>query len=186
VLAERRVVGGEAVFEGNVATETVSTFTPPVGSPYTSRSYWKMTGPVELTEYGSVSEFVTATVQSFSKSVYTPPLVQSLDMAPGETRTLSYTIVTTSTVNGVAQTPLTASGMTTATFVGFEQVTIPAGTFEACRFDQKHQGLDGPTSSYWFLVGHGVELKSSTPASAGAGASLTELTSLLIDGAVPQ
>jgi hypothetical protein len=185
-LPERRVVGGEVMFEGNLANETSSTFTPANSPSYTGKSYWKVTGPAELTDYGSTSELVTAAVQSFSKSVYTPALVTSLAMAPGETRTVSYTIVTTTTINGVAQAPLAISAVTIGTFVGFEQITIPAGTFDACRFDQKHQGPNGPTSTHWFLVGHGVELKSSTPAFAGAGASVTELASLLIDGSVPR
>ncbi|MCK0505362.1 hypothetical protein [Aromatoleum anaerobium] len=180
------MIGGEVKFEGHVATETLSTFTPANSPLYTNKEYWRFTGRTELAQYGSLSELTTATMQSRSKSVFMPPLVLLLDLAPGIVSTLTFAMVTTNTINGVEQQPITIAESESATFIGFEKITIPAGTFDACRFKQNHQGSHGPTTTRWLLLGHGVELKSSTPTFGGTGASLVELTTLLINGVVPQ
>jgi len=183
---ENRVVGGLVAFEGHQAIETLTTYMPVNSPSYTYKVYSLQTGPAELTEYGSVSELVTGTVQSRSKSVYTPPFVQTLTAVPGDTKTISFTAVTTNTLNGVSQAPTTTTLTTTGTFIGFEQVTIPAGTFNACRFEQQDSGPQNPATTRWVLLGHGIELKASTPAFGGNGASVLELTTLLINGSVPQ
>lgn len=185
-LPQVSIVGVLVAFEGYMATETVSTFSPPNSPAYSSKEYALQTGPAELTEYGGVSELVTATVQSRSKTVFTPPLVTVLTTVPGESMASTVTMVTTSTVNGVDQPQLTSTVSTSGLFVGVEPVTIAAGTFNACRFELRHSGSQGPTSTRWILVGHGIELKSSTPAFGGIGAEAQELTTLLINGVVPK
>lgn len=185
-LPEVSVIGGEVEFENHMATETLTTYTPVNSPAYTNKEYSRVTGPAELTQYGGLSELVTAMVQSRSKSVFSPPLVLTLDRVPGVVGSRTFTMVVSTTINGVEQQPLTITGFASATLIGFEKVTIPAGTFDACRFEQKHQGPDGPTTTRWLLLGHGVELKASTPAFGDVGASIVELTSLLINGVVPK
>jgi len=128
---------------------------------------------------------VTAAVQSRSKTVYTPPLVNVLTAVPGGTISSTATWVTTTTLNGVDQWPVSFSSSTTGVFVGVESVTIAAGTFNACRFEQRDAGAQGPLTTRWVLLGHGVELKSSTPAGGGSGAYEAELSAILVNVAVP-
>lgn len=167
-----------------MATATRTTYTPVGRPPYSNTNYDAQTGPAELTEYGGVSE--SPSDDSVSKTVWTPPLVTVLTARPGETITAASTMVVDSTVKGVAQPTITKQISESALFVGFEAVTIAAGSFPACRFEQKHSGPQGPTTTYWRLRGHGILLKSHTPASAVDGGGTEELLSLLVNGAVPQ
>lgn len=88
-------------------------------------------------------------------------------------------------MNGVDQPPVSFSISTTGVFVGVEPVTIAAGTFNACRFEQRDAGAQGALTTRWVLLGHGVELQSSTPAGGGSAAYEAELSALLVHGAVP-
>jgi hypothetical protein len=84
--------------------------------------------------------------------------------------------VTTTAKGQITYSPATAgtSGPIdrrwTMTYVGQEQVTVPAGTFTACRFDRDEGG--GSLTTEWFAKGSGVRVKRREQASATIGEDL--------------
>jgi hypothetical protein len=64
----------------------------------------------------------------------------------------------------------------TVKYLGHETVTVPAGTFETCKFDNEN-GL----TTTWEAVGTGVPIKSLSTASDGTTITL-QLNSGTING----
>lgn len=69
----------------------------------------------------------------------------------------------------------------TKKFAGMETVTVPAGTFKSCRFEETVQATTlGKTttdiSTHWVAFGSGLEVKTV------AGTSTTELIAATING----
>lgn len=122
--------------------------------------------------YGAVTKLTNGNTIADGIVVVTPPIVDvtySLSVgqsAPSQTETETQT--TTATVNGVAGTPTTTTtthSTDATTFVGYETITVPAGTFNTCRF------LDSTTGvTKWVLRGNGIEVQDST---GGAATSIT-------------
>lgn len=197
---ERAVVGPEVAFEGHAATEIAGTTlmdsTALPGGATTRQSgskqaYQRRSGERELTEYGLRSDdtLVQANgtrVRTEQRLVFAPPFVNRAPaMAVGETLpyTMSFTMHLRTDGRAVAPIPSTQSLYTR--FVGIERVTVPAGTFETCRFEV-FERPGAPVSTYWQLVGHGIWVRSTMPAEQGTGGSVREATLVRINGAVPR
>ena len=118
-----------------------------------------------------------------SISTYTPPLLnRQYLLKPGESDTQSYTDnsqLYDSSGNPFGS-PSTYSFSQTTTFVGYEDVTVPAGTFRnACRY---RIDADGGTNDVWLTAsGQGVVLKSITT-SGGSVLYHEELVSGTVNG----
>jgi hypothetical protein len=155
--------GTNTVVAGNV-TQTVDTF----GKYYTRR-----TGDTEFTIYGAVltaqSSFGGFAFSTETKTVYTPPYIDAqYGLALGQSLTQTYTGRVTTTTGGILGTPPTVTNTTATTstvvkFAAIENVTVPAGTFRACRFEST--GTSDPTavSIRWLVVGKGAQVKSQSP-----------------------
>ena len=183
-----RVIGS-ATYNGQPATEfeLVVTDFPFPGLTTTAKQYstYDMnTGAA--TRYGGV---VTAagvvaglSYSSVVTGVFTPPSVDlTYTLTPGQTVTQTDTVVQTQvdTINGVVDAPATTTEttITTITFVGIEQITVPAGTFSACKYVESIQGVAG-TTTQWNHVGTGAPLRS-TVSSSGI---TTQAVSILVGG----
>ncbi|MCK5770684.1 MAG: hypothetical protein KAH28_09995 [Algiphilus sp.] len=94
------------------------------------------------------------------------------DLAPGE----SYSYTSTYTELGAE---VGDDGTATVTYVGRETITVPAGTFETCRFDLTTP--DGYRETEWFGVGNGIEIAGENEG-PGEPVTRTELLFAEING----
>jgi hypothetical protein len=181
---------GLTTFEGHEAMESVTRMTNEsvfegrtVRSESETRYYSRRTGEAELTEYGSVSPSqaspLSPNVTSSSRTVYNPPFVNRIGaLAQGEslTQTKFATVHTVTQIPGLpaseGRMPMTIT--TTTTFVGVETVTVPAGTFTACKFQLSVPGTAPSTT--WQHRGTGAGLKFEGP----LGTSVA--TSVIVNG----
>lgn len=194
------LVGGTVAFEGQQATETSikTTGTNMIAGISTAidtqgKAYAKRTGDAELTHYGltlgSSTSIAGVTSTTETKSVFSPPWVDKIyALAIGESLTVSYNVTTTGSTTMTSPipgfppvvTPLpSTSSVTNQTikYVGRETVTVPAGTYNTCRFD--YTTTDG-TSSQWIIVGNGLMAKST--ATVQGKTQLIQATSITLNG----
>ncbi|MFO1292521.1 MAG: hypothetical protein U1F07_05505 [Rubrivivax sp.] len=178
------MVGNLVSWEGNQAykytatttgTNTVAGATTSINT--VSDSYSRRTATAEVTMFGtevtttqSVSGFNVATV---NKMVWSPPLVdRRYTMAIGDTLTQSYAGTNTTTTAGILGAPGTSSTVQVSVtnvskFVGIESVTVPAGTFNACKFQEWAAATPDDVSTSWLVVGKGVSVKTVSASSSG-------------------
>ena len=96
---------------------------------------------------------------------YSPFRLDRFDLAAGQSFTQEYTEVETFTENGV-ETVRVDDEMVTIRFDGIESVTVPAGTFDACRFTEiVESGQDAVFLREWIAVGSGIPIKSEEDSS---------------------
>ena len=165
---------GPVRFEGNNAIELHLT-APVIGAALDAKVYLSIDGTGAMTEYGQHAVVSTSAGSSDTYTVLTPPVVdREFALAPGESTpslTVTQLDTTINTLNGVASPPVTQTTTHTIapkTFVGIESVTVPAGTFNTCRFTEP-QTNNGVTSTFtrWLLVGYGgAEVKNSQGSTA--------------------
>lgn len=165
-------VGGLTTFEGYQARETttlVSANHDGMSSNSTTRSYILRTGDAEVTHYGTIGTYSSTmqgvTYSSTIRTVMSPPYVDpqySLAIGASVTSTHSgFSTTTTSMTGAPDQTHASpfSSTMTTK-YVGQESVTVPAGTFNTCKFEVTTSGSTDVSTS-WFIAGKGIHVKSS-------------------------
>jgi hypothetical protein len=166
-------VGAMTTFEGHTARETTvttsgtHTVTGQGTATVTSngKNYGLRTGDAETTDYGSVFSFSTTssgfTFNTDVRTVMSPPAVTHVySLAAGASITETQSGIATSTSNfGSSTGPFTST--TTTKFVGTESVTVPAGTYNACKFEVSVT-VEGSTSlsTNWLMVGKGIHIKS--------------------------
>jgi hypothetical protein len=190
-------VGSQKTFEGQQAVETVATTTGTntVAGVTTSidtvvKAYTRKTGAAEITYYGAL---VTASQQvlGFSipmetKTVWTPPWVDHrYTLGVGEQLTQTYSGSTTITTGGVLGSPSTVTTQPTPVsnvvkFVGIESVTVPAGTYNACKFQDWAVATPTEVTTTWLIVGKGMLVK--TLAVTKTGTQTISATSLTLNG----
>ena len=192
-------IGSLTTFQGYAAyeydTNVITTTNDPANnlknvSNQTAKYYQKRTGTTAVTNYGWTSQSNMTTTQGGSTTViagtattvFTPPWVDtSYALEPGKTVTQTYTetATITSSVNGGAPTTQTGTSSVSITnkFVGIETITVPAGSFQACRF----QDSDTPGNTTWTLVGTGMTIKSTTVV-AGVSNYALQATSIKVNG----
>lgn len=203
------LVGNSTTFEGHQAVEsvtkttgsnTVAGQTVPIETEV--KSYLKRTGDAEVTHYGSVYntsssttlQGITTTNATQSKSVYTPPWVDRwYGLAIGQSATQSWTDTTTMTTTTTISIPglppqtttntntSTSSSSLTVKYVGRESVTVPAGTYNACKFE--HSDTDSGTTSVttqWVIVGVGLPVKMTS--TVNGQTQTIQATSITLNG----
>lgn len=91
-----------------------------------------------------------------SETVETPPTANHwFTLQPGQSYTHTSSYATTSTTNPGGTNTFTENESYTITYLGQTSVTVPAGTFQACRF----QGMDGQDAvDVYYAVNSGVPL----------------------------
>lgn len=194
-------VGAITTFEGASAREVTAVTTGTntvagmsVAVDTQTKAYQTAVSSGEVTQYGAVVR-ATTPVAGFnlttdSRTVYSPPWVdRRFTLNQGQTLTQTYTGTTTVTsaspFPGVPGTSTTTT--TTITqhirFVGIESVTVPAGTFSACKFEDTDPAAPTSLTTTWLAVGHGSVVK--TVGTSTAGTQTIVATSILINGAAP-
>lgn len=93
-------------------------------------------GAVVLT-HGQRSEASSGPGQpaSTTEQTYSPPLLERYDLSPGQGFEQSYELISQTTVSGTAFDSIQSVQLST-TYVRRESVTVPAGTFSTCRYEQ--------------------------------------------------
>ncbi|QHS09948.1 hypothetical protein [Sinimarinibacterium sp. NLF-5-8] len=150
------VIDADAEFRGEPAIEADTIETS--GSVYTIRRYAELSVPDDaIFELGHVRS------AGYETAYYAPPVVRRFDLQVGDSYEQTYwqRWVWNGTV------PILPPGMTdheetlTITYVGREKVTVPAGTFETCRFEElRVTPYGGETSIKWIAVGSGALVRS--------------------------
>jgi hypothetical protein len=118
-----------------------------------------------LTQYGQITT-VTSPQASTTRSVWSPPRADTrAALAAGASVDVAWT--TTDTSPPATGTPQTTARTNRITYRGQESVTVPAGTFVACRFEI----VETPGNSArieWIQVGTGAPLKTTaSPGTSG-------------------
>ena len=184
-------VNGTVTFEGNstiestattTGTNTVSGITVPTDTEV--KTYQSAAANGQTTLYGATGR-TTQSVAGFAfsttfKTVYSPPFVNlQFTLTAGQTITQNYAGTTTTT---------TAAGATSASttvnqslrFVGIESVTVPAGTFSTCKFEQWDNATPTQITTSYLAVGNGALVKSTGVSSQGT--QTISATQLVLNG----
>jgi hypothetical protein len=182
------LVGGITTFEGRQARETTVTTTgsntlsgTTVAVNTNIKSYSTRAGDT-VTQYGAIVaasgsaagiNFTTTT-----KIVYNPPYVDTFyTLAAGQSVTVAQTGTASTTNSLVAGTTNTAVNTSTTTkYVGQESVTVPAGTYNTCKFEVTAAGSSEVTTS-WVIVGKGIPVQITSTGQA------IKATSVQLNGA---
>lgn len=124
------------------------------------------------TLYGSVLTVVAGADQgTVVRTVFSPPFVdERFTLAAGQRLTFTIAATVTTTLPSGREQVNTTSEATTVTFVGQEQVTVPAGAFRSCRFEVSVGSAARPIT-IWYHVGTGAILKLNSP--VGTSGTLT-------------
>lgn len=181
------VVNGSASFEGQSATQTTSTtkgsntiqgFTVPLTTvvkaylqPADNGLTRTLGSVVDATTGGiSIGGFTSPDTTISTKAVFEPAeLNTEFTLAVGQsvtkTTTVRSTVLSSSMGVPAPGTVTTAGSSVTHTFEARESVTVPAGTYNTCRY--RVAGSSGDITTSWFIVGRGIMAKSEARTSAG-------------------
>lgn len=168
---------GNALAVDTVAT---STFTAPAHlagytGTVTNKNYVNLEGGNTLVEYGGVGQIEVEGFETSYKVVYNPPTRDERWKLPaGESMDRTSTSTTTSTVLGIT-TSETVTIRERITYHGRETVTVPAGTFQTCKFSITDLDDTLQPSYEWTQVGTGLVVKG-TSWEEDSGETLMELT----------
>ncbi|GAB3322739.1 hypothetical protein [Haliea atlantica] len=103
----------------------------------------------------------TSPVSSETRIVFKPQRLDRFDLSAGQSYSQNYTTEVTTRANGFNNTTNNATA-TKTTFIGVESVTVPAGSYQACKFQVETTDSGGNTlRNEWFGVGNGMLLKST-------------------------
>jgi len=185
-------VGGLTSFEGHQARAVTTTTrgSSAEGAVLdTSVSYVRRTGDAENTEYGYTDTMAITSggnsVTISSRTVWSPPVIERFfGLAVGQSYTTTYSGTTTQTTRGmpgVSEAPETSTDTSTTTmrYVGRQTITVPAGTYQTCRFDSTYGSAAG-SDSEWRIVGSGIVVK--TISGTGSATTITEAASVTLNG----
>lgn len=171
-----------------IETESTASITMP-GTPgvverLLTRNYVRLDG-MALVEYGFVEQVLSDPTADTTRRVYTPPRRDArAGLAVGQSLEISTTA--TDTVTSPGGTVLSVDSQTgdeRITYRGQELITVPAGSFVACRFDYEPEGAGGPVDVEWLQVGAGVQLRYLSGQGTGFELAFELLPSSRLNGA---
>jgi hypothetical protein len=154
-------IDGSATFEGQSVTRSTTEISSDDFSSSVQNYFQVDDAQLRVTYLGSDS---TDSFGSIARQTYEPGLLTRLDLAPGE----SYSQIVTSSVtvqsSGIELPPSVSELEQTVTYIGVQEITVPAGTFKACRFEfdivTRTEGLEFESYlTVWHAVGSGVLLR---------------------------
>lgn len=153
----------QTTFNGNNAIEVAGELSEESnGEVFTFESfnqYVRVDGTTLLFFGVTFEETVDGTTVT-GETTFEPPFENRYGLNPGQSYSQTNTITTTSTFNGQPFTS-TFSETSQITYSGQESVTVPLGTFNACRFQENYssEGTSGSITN-WLAVGSGIPLRS--------------------------
>ncbi|MEM6581706.1 MAG: hypothetical protein AAF699_10560 [Pseudomonadota bacterium] len=171
------IVEGGLSFNGNATNALVLDIVSSgdVENTSLSRSYLSTVVARQVRDFGTEVE-VTSPIMVSARTVNEPFRLIRFDLSPGQSFSQSYVTTTTTDAGGGAQLDSVSTDSVT-TFDGIESVTVPAGSFQACRFTEISSTPGGEdTQREWIHVGTGVLLKAVNDAQT------TELVAASVNG----
>ena len=176
VVLRETMFNGVMAFEAEADVQARSTTHPEINSDSTTREYYTVDVPNRRFRFHGI---VTETVSPLTTTITVtnnPGWLERYDLDAGASFDQQYdsALVTDipSPFPGVpgGSTTVDSTVDRTTTYHGREQVTVPAGTFDACKFtdvvstttDASGTGpsTDTSTTTRWMAVGSGIFLKS--------------------------
>ncbi len=180
-----QIVEGGYTFNGKNALRATSNVYSTGDYPSTgiTKSYFQLPGGQRMRSLGVETEILSPSTGT-SVTTYAPFELQRFDLAAGQSFSTSFETSTDTQVAGQTSATTVAEERT-ITFDGIESLTVPAGTFQACRFTVVRTSTSivpaGNSRTYidmeWYHVGTAVLLKHEEDD------SLTELKSASVNGA---
>jgi hypothetical protein len=116
--------------------------------------------------------------------LFAPPVVFTVpQLSVGNSVTIAYAGTYTST-QASKSTSGTISYSDTWTFVGFQTVTVPAGTYNTCEFTRSSTQSPDTLDTYWDTVGYGIRVQSQTISTSGTQQiqDFQQATSVTVNG----
>lgn len=173
-------ITGTTAFNGQSALEIKSKVEvltgSDAGSVANSLSYIRVQG-LDVLALGGVTQ---ASMQGFTVTItatFDPPLLQRYSLTAGQSVTTNYLATQTTTGLPFNLPPTTTSFSDTFTFLGFEDVAVPAGSFAAaCKWTHTTTADGATASSTQWLTRKGALLKNVD------SDSVMELTSGSVNG----
>lgn len=153
-----QTVKGQTTFNGQTALHAVST-TEAVGaapSNSTTTAYFTKDDANQRSTTLGVKVVVTSPITITTTVTNNPGRLTRFDLAVNESYSQTIAISTdiASSFSMPPSSPVNADLVTT--FLGIESITVPAGTYDACRFESKE---NGEKTTRWFAVDKGTELR---------------------------
>lgn len=178
-------VNGVVTFKDNSATELVVDTTvltgPGAGTTNTTKNYSRLTSTVFYT-YGQA---ITTNIPGFGSydliTYYVPPIQNPLTLELNKPYTQTFTVKMESSSTIVPANFPDVVETTSQTFLGVESVTVPAGTFSACKLKTDTTVAGVTTSYYTWLVASGRYQGMFIKLDNGKG-DITEASKLLLNG----
>lgn len=151
-------VKGETTFNNQAVLYSVST-TEAVGaapSNSVSTAYFTKDNTAKRSTIMGVKVVVSSPLAITTTTTNNPGRLTRYDLQPDESysQTLSATTAITSAFPVPPVAPVDISF--TTTFKGIESINVPAGTYDACRFETQEGGIK---TTRWFAVDKGTELR---------------------------
>ncbi|MES3000523.1 MAG: hypothetical protein V4787_07505 [Pseudomonadota bacterium] len=187
--------GGFTSFQGR-QVQAVTRKTTNQGSTDTSTvvSYSAHTAPGELTSYGFTTDTKSTsfgtTTNYHSEATYTPPFpdhLYGLGIGQSVVESDSYTGTTVQTRFGTP--PITTTSQISFprinTYLGRETITVPAGTYETCKFETINStsaAANAGINMSWIAVGTGISVKQTANFPVSRTSSTYLATSITVDG----
>ena len=159
-VLRRADFAGYSALETEVTTTTSYTGLPAVAT--TVLNYADSVGGNLIEEYGNVVTASVSGINTRTVSTFVPPWRDvKWTLGTGQTETYSYTLRSETSITG-SPVPVPPSITETAvsgtwTYNGREAVTVPLGTFNACKFTE---ATGGDTNVLWYAPGTGITVKS--------------------------
>jgi len=173
-------ITGTTTFNGQSALEIKSKVEvltgSDAGSVANSLSYIRVQG-LDVLALGGVTQ---SSMQGFTVTItatFDPPLLQRYSLTAGQSVTTNYVATQTTTGLPFNLPPTTTSFSDTFTFLGFEDVAVPAGSFAAaCKWTHTSTADGATSTSTQWLTRKGALLKNVD------SDSVIELTSGSVNG----
>lgn len=133
--------------------------------------------PGSIINYGLTVEVTAMGLVTNVQTTFVPFFGKSFDLEDGDSHTFNWTNETITFVQGF-EIPSTQAISRTTTYIGREQVTVPAGTYDTCRMEETGtlDGMGDAATTNWWGVGSGVLIKSTSDGTT------TELISATVNG----
>src|SRR5690606_33648241 len=151
-------VKGETTFKGQTVLHSVST-TETVGaapSNSISTAYFTTDNNAKRSTAMGVTVAVTSPISITTTVSNNPGRLTRFDLQVNESYSQTIT-ATTEIASSFPMPPVAPTEISfTTTFKGIETVTVPAGTYDACRFETEESDL---TTTRWVAVDKGTELR---------------------------
>lgn len=173
-------VAGAATFNGYAAYEQDETITATINGNTTTnqqQQYTNLTGGGLLEFFGNAGTSGSSTF----KSIFTPPYVGGLlTLAVGATNTVNENATTYVTTGSITTTQQTSYSIV-STFVDRESLTVPAGTYNTCKFRSYNATNANVVSTIWVIDGYGIQVQA-TNTSGGTLLDTMTTTALTVNG----